>query len=119
MINIECEHVNGFLNQEDLVYWLFGFHGELPGILNLGKVSIGKSNEQNANELYAISLNSRDAELSSPWILPWASGLAAGHGVDLRGMLGHDNSGRARRMQALILCHRSGWLTYYGVRTKE
>ena len=119
MIYIEYGDVAESIEPESLVCWMFGLYQKVPpGTIHLENTSINVTIDavHTRKHLYAISLGKTSVDLPSTWAIPWASGLAASHGHDLRGMLDNDLSMRAREMQALMICHNNGWLVYHGVR---
>jgi hypothetical protein len=120
MITIRMEWGSVQVPASQLAVWLFGASG-------LAQVTIGFPNGTEAvitassitadrpSECYSITMpGGEPAKLSASWVIPWTRGLAASRGVELLTLL-DTGPERHRRMQALMICHRRGWITYEGV----
>lgn len=74
------------------------------------KVKIDLDTSAGPGERYRIEIDGRDIELAASWVIPFMAGMAVRHESDFE--LTEQGSERRRRMQALMIGHQRGWLTY-------
>ena len=130
MITVRCDDVTTTVDEGKVIPWLFGFSELAPSdamsvqglaLVPESLVPVTSAIEVRVDppggqgELYSITINDVDVELPAGWVIPWASGLAARHGVELTSLLDTAVSGRYRRMLALMICHQNRWLGYLGI----
>lgn len=74
------------------------------------KVEIDLDTSAGSVERYRVEIAGRNVELAASWVIPFMAGMAVRHESDFE--LTEQGSERRRRMQALMIGHQRGWLTY-------
>lgn len=118
---ITVRHQDAFvdLHEGQLLQLLCGLSRRAPSAIDWTMLPLVKGveiciHEAGPGERYFVKIDGVDAVLPSTWVIPWAEGVALSYGAILSTRLTAKHE-RARRMQALLLCHHEGWLTYVGI----
>jgi hypothetical protein len=75
--------------------------------------------DQSSGDIYLIRVGGQRRRLSPHWVIPWVSGLAARHVVDLAGIVSENAPERFLRTQLLMYGHQRGWLVYEGIEERR
>jgi hypothetical protein len=126
IVKLAVAGVEHKVDSADLTPWLFGLAANVGGLDldirngrgELEPVTVTRLALPPKADSYEITIgNARRLHLPAQWALAWTAGLAARHREQLN--VNRSASARAASLQALMICHQRGWITYHGPTPKR
>lgn len=82
-------------------------------------IDLDPDTDQSSGDVYLIRSGGQRRRLPPHWVIPWVSGLAVLHHVDLSPIVSENAPERFRRTQLLMYGHQCGWLHYEGIEERR